>query len=53
MRISACAEIRFRGRYWGQSGHELVRCICLLMTQSGHDALDANCPSAIKFNKLG
>src|SRR5262245_57070015 len=28
--------VRFRGRYWGQSGHELVRCIRLLLTQSGH-----------------
>ncbi|MGA7039285.1 MAG: hypothetical protein WBZ08_12975, partial [Pseudolabrys sp.] len=23
-------------RYWGQSGHRLVRCTCLLLTQSGH-----------------
>jgi hypothetical protein len=31
------AEVRFRGRYWGQSGHDLLRRICLLLTQSGHD----------------
>jgi hypothetical protein len=29
-------EIRFRGRYWGQSGHDLLRRICPLLTQSGH-----------------
>ena len=23
-------------RYWGQSGHAILHCICLLMTQSGH-----------------
>jgi hypothetical protein len=23
-------------RFWGQSGHELVHCECLLMTHSGH-----------------
>ena len=28
--------IRFRGRYWGQSGHDVLHCICLLLTQSGH-----------------
>jgi hypothetical protein len=26
----------FCGRYWGQSGHGVVRRTCLLMTQSGH-----------------
>ena len=30
------AGIRFRGRYWGQSGHALLHCICPLITQSGH-----------------
>jgi hypothetical protein len=30
------AHVRFCGRYWGQSGHALVQCVCLLMTQSGH-----------------
>jgi hypothetical protein len=30
------AEVRFRGRYWGQSGHRLLRRICPLVTQSGH-----------------
>src|SRR5262245_3815964 len=30
------AGIRFRGRYWGQSGHACLRCTCLLLTQSGH-----------------
>jgi hypothetical protein len=30
------AEIRFCGRYWKQSGHAVLHCICLLMTQSGH-----------------
>ena len=29
-------DVRFRGRYWGQSGHALLHCICPLMTQSGH-----------------
>jgi len=28
-------EVRFRGRYWGQSGHGLVQCKCPLLTQSG------------------
>ena len=28
--------VRFRGRYWGQSGHALLHCIRPLMTQSGH-----------------
>ena len=23
-------------RFWGQSGHDLLRCTCLLLTQSGH-----------------
>ena len=23
-------------RYWGQSGHALLHCKCLLLTQSGH-----------------
>jgi hypothetical protein len=32
----AFSGIRFRGRYWGQSGHALLHCICPLMTQSGH-----------------
>jgi hypothetical protein len=30
------ARIRFRGRYWGQSGHAVLHCICPLLTQSGH-----------------
>jgi len=29
-------DARYLGRYWGQSGHALLHCICLLMTQSGH-----------------
>src|SRR6478609_297265 len=32
----ALCEFRFRGRYWGKSGHGLVHCICPLLTQSGH-----------------
>jgi len=33
--ISYCsAHVCFRG----QSGHDLVRCICLLLTQSGHSS---------------
>jgi hypothetical protein len=32
----ATAGVRYRGRYWGQSGHALLHCICPLMTQSGH-----------------
>ena len=23
-------------RFWGKSGHRVLRCICPLMTQSGH-----------------
>jgi hypothetical protein len=34
--VSPFAGIRFRGRYWGQSGHALLHCRCPLMTQSGH-----------------
>ena len=30
------AEFRFRGRYRGLSGHDLLGRICPLMTQSGH-----------------
>ena len=30
------ADVCFCGRYWGQSGHGLLRRTCLLMTQSGH-----------------
>ena len=33
-------DVRFRGRYWGQSGHALLHCICPLMTQSGHSRAD-------------
>jgi hypothetical protein len=29
-------NVRFCGCYWGQSGHDLLHCICLLLTQSGH-----------------
>jgi hypothetical protein len=32
------AHVRFRGRYWGQSGHDLLRRICPLLTQSGPQA---------------
>src|SRR5262245_25206754 len=41
---------RNRCRYWGQSGHGLVHCTCLLLTQSGHWQPDdqrsqkRNCP---------
>ena len=37
--------VRFCGRYWGQSGHWLLRRTCPLMTQSGHrsnDSYDSN-----------
>jgi hypothetical protein len=37
------AGIRFRGRYWGQSGHALLHCICPLMTQSGHRQTISKC----------
>jgi putative tryptophan/tyrosine transport system substrate-binding protein len=30
-------HVCFFGRYWGQSGHGLLRRTCLLMTQSGHE----------------
>jgi len=30
------AGARFRGRSWGLSGHDLLRRICPLLTQSGH-----------------
>src|SRR5262245_4543184 len=36
-RTSAFAEIRFRGRYWGQNGHAFLHRICPLMTQSGRN----------------
>src|SRR5262249_27502750 len=29
-------NVRFCGRYWGKSGHALLHCKCLLLTQSGH-----------------
>jgi|RhiMethySRZTD1v2_1073278.scaffolds.fasta_scaffold59149_2 hypothetical protein len=29
-------DVRFHGRYWGQSGHAFLHCTCLLLTQSGH-----------------
>jgi hypothetical protein len=32
----AVCGIRFRGRYWVQSGHALLQCECPLLTQSGH-----------------
>jgi hypothetical protein len=37
-RTWAFAGIRFRGRYWGQSGRDVLRCERPLMTQSGHPA---------------
>jgi hypothetical protein len=33
------AEVRFRGRYWWQSGHGFLHCKCPLVTQSGHGRL--------------
>jgi hypothetical protein len=36
---SCAAHVRFRGRYWGQSGHALLRCVSPLVTQSGHAGL--------------
>jgi hypothetical protein len=30
------ADVRFCRRYWGNSGHGLLHCKCLLVTQSGH-----------------
>ena len=38
------ANVRFRGRYWGQSGHDLVHCTRPLMTQSGHQGTHAHLP---------
>jgi hypothetical protein len=29
-------HVRLYGRYWGQSGHDVLHCTCPLMTQSGH-----------------
>ena len=29
-------------RFWGKSGHRLVRCTCLLLTQSGHSLIRRN-----------
>ena len=37
--VPACADVRFWDRYWRQSGHALMHCICLLLTQSGHQPL--------------
>jgi len=31
-------HVCFCGRYWGQSGHALLHCICPLVTQSGREA---------------
>jgi len=46
------AEIRFRGRYWGKSGHGLLQRICLLLTQSGHQpapgALQVGAPTMMR-----
>jgi hypothetical protein len=30
------SDVRFCDRYWGLSGHALLRCLSLLLTQSGH-----------------
>src|SRR5262249_32011572 len=35
-KANSFAGLRFRGRYWGQSGHRFLQRICLLLTQSGH-----------------
>jgi len=40
--------VRFRGRYWGQSGHTFLQRKCLLMTRSGHWA----CIAAMVFEPL-
>ena len=32
-------ESAFAVSYWRQSGHELLRCTCPLVTQSGHSAI--------------
>ena len=39
------AGIRFCGRYWGQRGHDLLRRICPLLTQSGHRSAPEADPS--------
>ena len=34
------SEFRFRGRYWGQTGHGLLQCKCPLMIQSGQQKIN-------------
>ena len=29
-------------RYWGKSGHDVLHCTCLLLTQSGHSDLQTS-----------
>jgi hypothetical protein len=43
-------DVRFCGRYWVQSGHALLHCICPLMTQSGHFAVS---PALLLSTKTG
>ncbi|HEY6021470.1 MAG TPA: hypothetical protein VIY48_16680, partial [Candidatus Paceibacterota bacterium] len=40
------ADVRFRSRYWRQSGHGLLHCTCLLMTRSGRGLVRSNCSSS-------
>src|SRR6478752_8693729 len=35
-------------RYWGESGHAVLHCKCLLLTQSRHDDCNAKCPFMIQ-----
>src|SRR5262249_55711330 len=41
-------EIRFRGRYWEQSGHCFLQRTCPLMTQSGHWLTPCLIPSSVR-----
>jgi hypothetical protein len=39
LKVVQISEVRNRCRYWGQSGHALLHCICPPMTQSGHGTI--------------
>src|SRR5262245_16571997 len=46
-KIDAGVNVCFHGRYWEQSGHGLLQCTCLLLTQSGHR------PMRVSFSQSG
>src|SRR5262249_28386805 len=38
------ADVRFLGRYWDNSGHDVLRRTCLPLAQSRHSCLHRTCP---------